>query len=189
MEAIEKARKNIEDGFKLIGDMDKVFERWAPIQDYPNYKVSTLGRVQNIITGKFLKPQQNRGGYNYFCIINESGKKHRDIHRLLSLAFIPNINNKKCVDHIDGDKTNNNITNLRWATHTENNRNSMKRSHNKSGIKGVSWNKQCKKWEACIRINNKTNHLGMYANIEDANKAYENKAKEVFGDFYKANNM
>ena len=84
------------------------------------------------------------------------------IHRLVALAFIPNLNNKKTVDHIDNVKSNNNINNLRWATKNEQAMNVGISKRNTSGYKGVEWNKQTNKWRACITINGNTIHLGFF---------------------------
>ena len=60
------------------------------------------------------------------------------------MAFT-NVENKSFVDHIDNDKSNNNIANLRWATRAENNQNASMRKDNTSGVKGVSWDKDTNK--------------------------------------------
>lgn len=95
-------------------------EEWRLIEGETEYYVSNLGRVRK--NKKLLKMSINKDGY-YACWI---GKKRRLVHLLVAKAFIPNPENKKCVDHLDGDKTNNkysenpNINNLRWVTHSEN---------------------------------------------------------------------
>jgi hypothetical protein len=102
---------------------------------------------------------------------------------LVAIAFIPNTNNKTCVDHINNDKTNNNIHNLRWATNQENQMNSSMKFNNTSGWKGVHYNKQNNKWQVSIKINGKQKHLGLFTNIEDAIQTRKRKAKEVFGEY------
>jgi len=87
------------------------------------------------------------------------------------------------IDHIDGNRSNNKIDNLRPATINENARNSKKPSHNTSGYKGVCWDKNRSKWMAYITINNKFKSLGRYDQIEDAHLAYTNAAKLHFGNF------
>jgi hypothetical protein len=107
----------------------------------------------------------------------------RTIHQLVANAFIDNFENKKCVDHIDNNKTNNNINNLRWATLTENQQNRQLNNNNTSGCKGIYFNKKCKKWYAQITVDGTQIHLGYFDNIEDAKKARVARAKEVFGIF------
>jgi len=68
------------------------------------------------VKGRALKPYLNKDGYHSVTV---AGKKTK-VHRLLAEAFIPNPENKPEVNHIDGDKTNNAVTNLEWATASEN---------------------------------------------------------------------
>lgn len=76
------------------------------------------------------------------------------------------------IDHIDGNGLNNTRANLRVCTHSQNLMNIGKRSNNTSGFKGVSFDKQLKKWLASIHINCKQKNLGLFATAEDAYKAY-----------------
>jgi hypothetical protein len=89
------------------------------------------------------------------------------------------------LDHIDCDRSNNRIANLRDATPSQNHANTKRSSTNTSGFKGVSANGSSGKnpWTACIRINKKSTHLGCYKTKEEAALAYEKAAKEYFGDF------
>ena len=79
-------------------------------------------------------------------------KKSYNIHRLVCRTFINNPDNKECVDHKNNDKTNNHISNLRFATSKENNQNSSIRLDNTSKVKGVNFDKKAKKWRAQIKI-------------------------------------
>jgi len=88
-------------------------------------------------------------------------------------------------DHRDGDSLNNNPSNLRLATPTENGRNRGKNKNNTSGCKGVTRIKNRGKWEAKIQIDGKTLHLGYFEEIADAAAAYDRAAREHFGEFYR----
>ncbi len=161
-----------------------IVEAYMPIDDFPNYEVSNYGNVRNKTTAKVLKPRINQGGYYYVKLCNGINKpKNKKIHRLVAEAFFNNPEKKKCVDHIDGNRLNNTDFNLRYATHQDNNRNSSMRSDNTSGCKGISWFKRDKKWRAQIRFNYKLYHLGYYDDLEDAKKARQEKARELFGEF------
>ena len=93
------------------------------------------------------------------------------------------------VDHIDGNKLNNQKSNLRIATRSQNAMNVGITKRNKSGYKGVSWHKCSNKWEVRIRINGKKLHLGLFINKEDAAKAYNDAAKLHHGEFANLNKI
>lgn len=96
-------------------------EVWKVIPEFPNYEVSSEGRVRNIITGKLLKPEVQFKGYYRVQLYNKNKKRNYRIHRLVAESFIPNINNKPDINHKDCDKSNNCVTNLEWVTWEENN--------------------------------------------------------------------
>lgn len=87
------------------------------------------------------------------------------------------------IDHIDGDKSNNRISNLRHATKAENRRNIPIRSNNTSGVKGVDFCRRTGKWRAFVSIEGKTRHLGYFSKIEDATAARVRAAISVYGEF------
>ena len=163
------------------------YESWKTIRDYENYSVSSFGNVRNDKTDRILKPRKDTGGYYKVDLCKKGKAKTHTIHRLVAIAFLPNHDNKPMVDHIDEIKTNNNITNLRWSTDSQNNCNKDKYKNNTSGYKGVSWNKANQKYEAQININGKRAFLGYFQKAEDASKIYEEKAKEIHGKFYYKN--
>ena len=90
------------------------------IRNYENmYAITDDGRVWSYKTNKFLTPWLNRG-YLQVSLCNNGIKKKFSIHRLVAEAYIPNPDNKPQVDHKDGDRTNNTVENLEWATAEEN---------------------------------------------------------------------
>ena len=96
-------------------------EIWKAINEFPNYEVSTLGRVKNISTGKVLKPVLNNTGY-YKVILCQNNKHYtKFIHRLVAIEFIPNPDELPEVNHIDECKANNGVSNLEWCTKEYNN--------------------------------------------------------------------
>jgi len=97
-------------------------EKFKDIEGYEGlYRISSWGRVYNIKREKFVSPEMTKKGYLRVDLYNSKGeRKHFKIHRLVADAFIPNENNKPQVNHLDGNKQNNSITNLEWCTNAEN---------------------------------------------------------------------
>jgi hypothetical protein len=164
--------------------MDELFKQ---ITNYPNYEISNHGNVRNTKTGRTLKIKIRKDNYSEVglpILINGKNKQTwLKIHRLIGLAFIDNPDNKKCIDHIDCDRQNNHVSNLRWATHTENQQNSSLHKNNSTGVKGVSFQKKLKKFKATIMLDGISIHLGFFENLDDAKAARIKKANDVFGNF------
>lgn len=105
-------------------------EIWKEVEGYNGvYLVSNFGRVKSIdrvnakgakVKGKILKSQKNTSGYNQVSLYNgsRSSRKVHFVHRLVAKAFIDG--EKDSVNHIDGNKDNNNVDNLEWVTKSEN---------------------------------------------------------------------
>ena len=83
-----------------------------------NYYISNMGKIKS--NNKILKTHKSTGGYLNISVWKNNKVKHIKIHRLVAQAFIPNPENKPEVNHIDRDRTNNNVENLEWCTHKEN---------------------------------------------------------------------
>lgn len=96
---------------------------WRVIAEFPKYSVSSTGSVRNNVTGRILKAGKNSIGYLYVDLYSEDNHKSVAVHRLVAEAFIENPENKNCIDHIDTNKENNNVGNLRWVTYKENTNN------------------------------------------------------------------
>ena len=93
-------------------------------KDFPAYSVSTSGAVTNTKTGRTLRPELTQNGYYRVTLCCDGGKKRFLLHRLVAILYIENAENKPCVNHIDGDKANNSVSNLEWCTFSENERHS-----------------------------------------------------------------
>ena len=90
-------------------------EIWKDIEGFPGYKISNLGVILGIKMKKPLKLAFDSDGYNHVSLSNESGKYTKKVHRLVAEAFLGKIPDGKSIDHIDGCKTNNCVSNLRFA--------------------------------------------------------------------------
>ncbi len=161
-------------------------EIYKDIEGFDKYEISNLGNVRNKKTGLILKPVISSNGYYTIGLWKNGKRTTKKIHRLIAEAFIPNPENKPKVDHIDNNKQNNNTVNLRWVTSKENNQNSQIYKNNKSGAKGVYYNKQANKWISQIQIDGIIIHIGSFKTLEEAKQARIQKANQVFGVYTNA---
>jgi len=148
-----------------------------------NYDVSDFGNVRNCKTGRIMKRCKNGDGYLQVGLRKDKKRKMFRINRLVALAFLENPENKPQVDHIDRNKQNNRLDNLRWATNSENTINSGLQSTNTSGVKGVQFNKSKNKFEARISINGERTHLGTFATKEEAIAVRRKAELEIYGHY------
>lgn len=97
---------------------------WKSSPIFPNeYKVSENGDVWSNRSNRILKPATDKFGYLYYVLCVNGKRVTVKAHRLVAMAFIPNKENKPTVDHINGIRTDNRASNLRWATNKENTNN------------------------------------------------------------------
>jgi hypothetical protein len=116
-----------------------------------------------------------------YLSVNLSGRNYR-LHRLAFLYVQGNI--PKVVDHINGNPSDNRWVNLRACTQGENRRNQRLDRRNKTGFKGVHFNKEVGKFRAYIRHNYKRTYLGFFDSAEEAYAAYCKSARELHGEFF-----
>lgn len=140
----------------MIGEDKIEKEIWKPIKGYEGlYEVSNLGRVRSldreiiykngtkhIHKGKILKLQYDRYGYLYIILNNKCDTKKCTVHRLVAEAFIPNVDNKPCIDHINTIKDDNRVENLRWVTYKENMNNELSKKHMSDRVFTEEWKKK-----------------------------------------------
>ena len=137
------------------------------MKDFKNYMIFKNGAILNIKKKRFMKPCIQTAGYKQIHLTDDCGKRHPLlIHRLIAIHYIDNPEDKRCVDHIDRNRLNNSLENLRWATYSENNQNKGLMKTNKTGYCGVSYEKVRKKY----RYNNKR-----YDSIDEIVKLFDLK--------------
>ena len=111
-------------------------ENWVSIPNtFGMYQVSDLGRVLRTDSGTILKAYLTGKGAGYPTV--NIGRKNRKVHRLVAESFVPNPYNLPQVNHIDGDKTNNNASNLEWVTNRENATHAVNLGLSASGSRSV----------------------------------------------------
>ena len=118
-------------------------ELWKPIMGYEGrYEISNYGRVK-VVQGRDHRPCSyikktsiTKLGYEVTTLWDGERRYGWRIHQLVAIHFIPNPENKPCIDHIDTNKLNNRVDNLRWVTHHENNQNPLTLQHNSIATKG-----------------------------------------------------
>jgi len=94
------------------------------IKNYSNYEIDEEGRVYSKVTG-IEKKRYKVKGYYLVTLFDKGKKQSKLVHRIVAESFIPNPKNKRCVNHKDSNKLNNNLSNLEWMTHKENTRHAI----------------------------------------------------------------
>lgn len=97
-------------------------ETWRLFSENDRYEISSLGRVRNKARGNLLRQKITSDGYHRVCLATPgySNGKYWAVARMVALTFIPNPNKLQQVNHIDGNKSNNTVSNLEWCTPKEN---------------------------------------------------------------------
>jgi hypothetical protein len=114
---------------------------WKPVVGYESkYEISNTGIVRSLNFNKtkaivIMKEQTDRYGYSRIGLSGVGKQKYTQVHRIVALAFIINTENLSCVNHIDGNKKNNNVTNLEWCSNIDNLSHALKTGLMKHGEK------------------------------------------------------
>lgn len=164
--------------------MNKI-EIWGDIPGYEGYyQVSDKGNIKSLkrkvikkngievkINERILKSYDNSNGYLFVSLSKEGKTSNKYIHKLVAIVFLGHIPNGMVdvVDHIDGDKNNNNLTNLQVIT-TEGN---ILKGKKIKEAKGCYWNNRNKKWYTLITIDVKQINLGSFTEKYDAREMWE----------------
>jgi len=155
-------------------------EIWKDIIGYEGlYQVSSLGRVKSLVNKNkpFKKNTVSKVGYYHVAIWKNNKQLLLYIHRLIGIYFIDNPDNKKYINHINGNKLDNRIENLEWVTNQENSHHSTSNRANRSS-KYVGVFAHSGKWESACWFNNKKQYIGRFKTEEEAREAYINFLKD-----------
>lgn len=152
-------------------DLTSEFRKHFTIDDgVLKWKQSGPGKRKDLIAQSLSKR-----GYYVVCLRGRRFYVHRVIFAMIH-GYMPNM-----IDHVDGDKTNNAISNLRPACHSLNGWNTA--ASGASGVTGVHWDKQTGKWKAAITVNGRNKSLGRFASIDEAHRARLDAQKRFCYDF------
>lgn len=148
-----------------------------------NYDLDTGVFTWKVDISRRIKAGMKAGtvSSNGYLKIKLNGKAYR-AHHLAWLVCKSELPQQE-IDHINGNKLDNRIINLRLATRSQNNCNMLLRSDNSSGYKGVSWQLPNRKWVARISVNRKRITLGFFASKEEAAEAYRAASIQFHGEF------
>ena len=151
-------------------------EIWKEIKNYEGlYEISNTGKVRSLtrvkqfgrgyrtFEGKEIKLQQDKDGYFKVNLSKDGVKKRFFVHRLVAMNFIENIDSLPVVNHKDGDKQNNNVSNLEWATHSENDLHAFETGLRKPTDGGTS--KKVEQYDL------EGNFINQYNSISEASRA------------------
>ena len=147
-------------------------ERVLELFDYKDGKL--FRRIDNQLAKIYITK-----GHRYARI--KFDKREFKLHRIIFLyhkGYLPDI-----IDHINGDRYDNRIENLREVNTYQNRQNSRIYSTSKSGVKNVYWNSSMNKWRVVISINGKRNDFGLYADLEEAKQVATSMREKYFKDF------
>ena len=160
--------------------MSVSFARDILTYDPEEGKIFWAKRIGNRLPGS-RAGTNSAGGYRIVRIFRHRYLEHRIIWLIVHGRWPENE-----IDHINGDRRDNRLCNLREATRAQNACNRRLSARNKSGHRGVSWNRASEKWSAKIWHNNTRISLGHFSSLEDATRAYRAKAAELHAEFGRA---
>lgn len=142
----------------------KLFWRQRPLEMFPCEQAGNTWNSKHAGIEAFITPDSK--GYMTGKIFDRRYKAHRVIWVMVNDEWPRNQ-----IDHINGNRTDNRIANLRHVTSQENARNSKRSKRNTTGVSGVSYRPLAKVYVAQIRVNKKSLYLGAYSDLDDARKA------------------
>jgi len=140
------------------------------------WKIKPSSKGNRVKVGDIAGTVKSHG---YLCVgINYNSYRAHRLIFLMHKGYLP-----KTIDHINGDRLDNRIENLRAVTASQNQHNRKTNANNTSGYKGVGWIKTKKKWRARITLEGKKIHLGYFDNVEEAAEVVRKAREELHGVF------
>ena len=140
-------------------------EVWKSIVGFERYEVSSMGNIRRGV--KILKPCLDSYGYRQINLYKDKSRYTRKVYRVLMEAFNPNVENKPQIDHINRNRSDDRLDNLRWVTSSENVRNSKGFTEE---LLGISWNEKNSSYIVRLNIEGKETYFGSCETLEEAKK-------------------
>jgi hypothetical protein len=151
-------------------ELNSIFE-YEPLTGVVRWKERRSNIAQGSIAGCV-----HGSGYKVVTINSKTYK----LHRIIWIMLFGQIPENFYLDHINGNKIDNRLENLRLATNNQNQQNRPAPKNSSSGYRGVTWHKQVNKWMARICHEGKRTTIGFFDTAEDAYEAYKQEAKKLF---------
>lgn len=145
--------------------------------DYPNYRIYDDGRVYGKRKKTFLKPYKINTGYYVVDLYRDNKRKKFLIHRLVGIHYLEKVDGLDIIDHIDRDRTNNHVGNLRWSNKVLNAYNRGVQCNNKLGHKNIFFCNTHKVYIHRVKVDGKLKSK-RFKNLDDCieyKRQYENK--------------
>ena len=165
-------------------------EVWKKIRSYPNYEISSFGKVKNLTNNENMKLRKRDDGYIDVGLTKNGEQTNELLHRLVAKAFCKKQSGEIEVDHIDKNRSNNKSSNLRWATGSDNQRNKGIAKNNSSGVSGVCFDKDKNCWignyyDSNQKQKSKSFSVAKFGNVEANQKAILfRKQKELQNNYH-----
>ena len=151
-------------------ELNSILE-YEPLTGILTWKDNRSNMIKGSIAGSL-----NCSGYKTITINSKTFR----VQRIIWIMMFGHIPNGFFIDHINGNKLDNRLENLRLATNSQNQQNRPAPKNNSSGYRGVTWHKQMNKWMARICYKKKRKLIGFFDSPEEAYQAYKKEAKEIF---------
>lgn len=175
-------------------------EEWRDIQGWEGfYCISSLGRVMSVkreistvcgprtIYQRIMVAEPNAKGYLKVNLHRDGRQKTFEIHRMMAKAFLENPQGLPDVDHINRIRSDNRLSNLRWASERANVINRTPPENKSTGLMGVRFKADINRWSARIKFSGKEKHLGVFDTMEEAISARERAVEEMHNTYVRAN--
>jgi len=163
--------------------------QWRHVVGYAGlYEISDDGRLRSLPRKgawsgvREIRPQMHSEGYHVVRLCRDGVPRGARIHRLVAQAFLPGFTRGCQIDHVNGVRTDNRVSNLRVATQSQNMMN-VEREAGATGVVGVCWAKDRNRYVARIKVGGKVIYLGKHRRLEDAVRARKEAERLHFKGF------